>query len=137
MTELAPVAPVSYLRRVRARYAPPTALFLMMVAAAACSSASSHSPHPALVVDCQPPPVSSVTGPHCPGICLQHDHCDGAGPVCPAGFQSVGNYGCANAALCCVFGGDGGDEGGLAEAGADGGGDTGSDAADARDAAVD
>jgi hypothetical protein len=76
-----------------------------------------------------------VTGPRCPGICLQHDHCDGAGPVCPAGFLTLGLGGCPNSGLCCFLGADGGDEGGLGEAGADTG--AASDAADAPDVTED
>jgi hypothetical protein len=115
---------------VRARHAPLGLLFLATAVAVACSASKDPSPHPSNVVDCHAPPVTSVTGPKCPGVCLDHDRCDGAAPTCPPAFKSEGYYGCPNDALCCVLPGDAGDEGGTAEAGSHEGG-AGDGAADA------
>ena len=115
----------------RARYAPLGLLFLATALAVACSASKDPAPHPANVVDCHVSPVTSVTGPKCPGICVDHDRCDGAVPACPADFKSEGFYGCPNNALCCVQQTDGGNEGGSHEAGT---ADSGSDAAASSDA---
>ncbi len=109
-----------YVKRVRPRFAPLLSWLLLaavttVVGLVACSGGSKDPPpHPPVTADCQLPPIGSVTGPKCPGICIDQVSCDGSSPSCPAGFRNEGSYGCPNSALCCYFDADGG-----AEAGAD------------------